>query len=254
MVSKKILIIGTEPPCPRCDYLTQMVKDIVSALGIQADVRHLAYTDAEARRLGESFGLQPGTAKDVARKASVDVNWDQVHTLIDTNNGELSCCSTAGAKWSPALDQALRPCEQMAHNVGIMMTPVLIMGDQLLHQGSVPDRETVIHWIQEYFVSQTESINNKHKVEVLGPGCEKCDTLYANVQQAVSNLDLKGNIAVRKRTDIKYFHKLSVFVTPALVINGSVISKGRVIPIDQIEEQIRAYISVARPRSKNMLP
>ena len=249
MVSKEVLIIGTEPPCPRCDYLTQMVKDIVSTLGIQADVRHLAYTDHEAKRFGESLGLQPGTAKDVARIASVDVNWDQVYTLIDTDNGESSCCSTAGGKWSPALDLALRPCEQMAHKVGILMTPVLIMGGQLLHQGSVPDRETVIHWIKEYFGSQTDTNDIEYMVEVLGPGCEKCDTLYDNVQQAVSNLDLKSKVAVRKRTDIKYFHELSVFVTPALVINGSVVSNGKVIPIDQIEEQIRDHISVEAPRS-----
>jgi hypothetical protein len=226
-----------------------MVKDIVNTLGTQVAVRHLAYTDAEARRFGESLGLKTGTAKDVARKVSVDVNWERVHTLIDKNNGESSCCSTAGAKWSPALDQALRPCEQIAHKVGIMMTPVLIMDGQLLHQGSVPDRETVIRWVQEYFGSQTESINNEHMVEVLGPGCEKCDTLYDKVQQAVSNLGLKSKITVRKRTDINYFHELSVFVTPALVINGSVISKGKLVPIDQIEEQIRNYISVARSRS-----
>ena len=249
MVSKKILIIGTEPPCPRCDYLTQMVKDIVSTLRIQADVRHLAYTDQEAKQFGESIGLQPGTAKDVARIASVDVNWNRVHTLIDTNNSESSCCSTAGAKWSPALDQALRPCEQMAHKAGIMMTPVLIMGGQLLHQGSVPDRDTVMHWIEKYFGIYNESNDNEYMVEVLGPGCEKCDTLHDNVRQAVSNLELKSKVAVRKRTDIKYFHELSVFVTPALVINGTVISKGKVIPIDQIEEQICDYISDAGPQS-----
>jgi hypothetical protein len=132
----------------------------------------------------------------------------------------------------------------MAHKVGIMMTPVLIMGSQLLHQGSVPDREAVIHWIQEYFGSRTESSDNEYMVEVLGPGCAKCDTLYDNVIQAVSNLGLEHKVTVRKRTDITYFHELSVFVTPAFVINKKVITKGKVIPVDQIEDKLCDHFSI----------
>ena len=31
MTIDEILIIGTEPPCPRCDYLKQKVVDIVNS-------------------------------------------------------------------------------------------------------------------------------------------------------------------------------------------------------------------------------
>ncbi|MEJ2478143.1 MAG: hypothetical protein P8Y40_11720 [Desulfobacterales bacterium] len=91
MATEEIWIIGTEPPCPRCVYLTRVVKDIVTTAGVPASVRHLAYTCDEARQFAASLGLQPGTAKDVARIAAVDVDWKRIHALIDgpTDSGRL---------------------------------------------------------------------------------------------------------------------------------------------------------------------
>lgn len=244
MTSEEILIIGTEPPCPRCDYLTRMVNDIVSTLGVPATVRHISYEDEEARRFGASLGLIPGTAKDVARKTTVDVDWGQIHALIDGPDRELSCCSTVAEKWSPELDRALRPCECMAHDVGIMMTPVLIIGGRLFHQGSVPERLTVTQWIKEFVGNRSGNPRSKHLVEILGPGCKKCDTLYDNVRQAVAKIDFSDRITIRKRTDVNYFHEMSVFVTPAMVINGSVVSKGKVTPVDQITDQLSELLSI----------
>jgi hypothetical protein len=83
MNAQEIWIIGTEPPCPRCDYLTRMVQDVVRDLGLTVSVRHMSYTGEEARRFAAACGLEPGTAKDDARKAAVDIDWDKVHALID---------------------------------------------------------------------------------------------------------------------------------------------------------------------------
>ena len=44
----KILIIGTQPPCPRCKLLTNVVSEIVKEFGIKAEVIHLSYTDEES--------------------------------------------------------------------------------------------------------------------------------------------------------------------------------------------------------------
>jgi small redox-active disulfide protein 2 len=73
-------------------------------------------------------------------------------------------------------------------------------------------------------------------VEVLGPGCAKCDQLYDNVLNAVSRAGLHERIMVRKRTDIGFFQKMGVAVTPGLVIDGQVVSKGRVLTTDQIAD------------------
>ena len=50
------------------------------------------------------------------------------------------------------------------------------------------------------------------KVEVLGPGCKRCEQLYANTTAAVSALDLSNTIEVIKVKDIKYFAKMGVFM------------------------------------------
>jgi Thioredoxin domain len=249
MANEEIWVIGTDPPCPRCDYLSRMVEDLVTTSGIPATVKHLAYTDDEARRFAATLGLEPGTAKDVARKAAVDVDWDRVHALIDSPAGETeanresSCCPTAATKWSPALDEALRPCERIASEHGILMTPVLVLGGRLLHQGSVPDRDNVSAWINEYFGDGVNQDPSQHIVEVLGPGCANCDSLYDNVRQAIALSGLGDRVSARKRTDIGYFVEMGVAVTPALVIDGLVISKGKVLPADEVAERLVGCLS-----------
>jgi hypothetical protein len=244
MTPGEIWIIGTEPPCPRCDYLTRMVKDIVAASGVPATVRHLSYTSEEARRFASSLGLEPGTAKDVARKAGVDVDWEKIHALIDENDRESTCCATAANQWSPALDEALRPCECLAHNAGILMTPAVVAGGRLIHQGSVPDRQKVKGWIQAYLGNGTDLRQRQHIVEVLGPSCEKCNRLYDNVVQAVAQSDNDDRLSVRRRTDIAYFREMGVLITPGLVIDGIVVSKGKVLTAKQVADRLSKHLSV----------
>ena len=76
------------------------------------------------------------------------------------------------------------------------------------------------------------------KIEVLGPGCKRCDQLYENVRAAVDDLNLSADIEVVKVSDINYFAKMGVFMTPGLVIDGEVISAGKLPSIDQIKEKI----------------
>jgi len=248
MRKDEIVIIGTEPPCPRCDYLAHMAQDIVNLLGLSIDVRHIAYSTDESRRFAASLGLDPGTAKDVAAKAAVDVDWDRVHALIDepdqitTISPELACCPTIATKWSPALDEVLRPCERIAQAAGIMMTPVLVLGGRLLHQGSVPERRQVYEWVQEYFPRGADKSPCQYTIEVLGSGCAKCDTLYDNTRQAVALLGLDDRVSIRKRTDMAYFQEMGVSVTPSLVVNRIVVSIGKVLSVDQVVEQLNGRL------------
>jgi small redox-active disulfide protein 2 len=76
------------------------------------------------------------------------------------------------------------------------------------------------------------------KVEVLGPGCKRCDQLYENTQNAVAELDSSGQIEIVKIGDINYFAKMGVFMTPGLVIDGEVVSTGKVLSPNQIKEII----------------
>lgn len=71
------------------------------------------------------------------------------------------------------------------------------------------------------------------QIEVLGPGCAKCEKLYERVQAAVRELELECEL--RKITDIDRIVAAGVMMTPALVVDGKVAASGRVLSVDDIK-------------------
>lgn len=51
--------------------------------------------------------------------------------------------------WTYELDEVLRLVENRAKEVGVMMTPVLIINGELKHQGSVPSSCKINEWLLE---------------------------------------------------------------------------------------------------------
>lgn len=76
------------------------------------------------------------------------------------------------------------------------------------------------------------------KVEILGTGCKRCDQLYENTQHAVADLASPAAIDIEKIGDVNYFAKMGVFMTPGLVIDGEVVSTGKVLSPNQIRQKI----------------
>ena len=76
------------------------------------------------------------------------------------------------------------------------------------------------------------------KIEILGSGCKRCDQLYENTLNAVSRVDSSAEIKVEKIGDVNYFTKMGVFMTPGLVIDGQVISTGKVPSAGEIANMI----------------
>lgn len=71
------------------------------------------------------------------------------------------------------------------------------------------------------------------KIQILGTGCPKCKTLTANAEEAVKQLGIEASIEkVEKITDIM---KFGIMTTPGLVVNGKVVSAGRLLPVDEIK-------------------
>ena len=69
-------------------------------------------------------------------------------------------------------------------------------------------------------------------IEVLGPGCAKCQTLAENAKAAIEKLGLDCELA--KVSEIDEIVKRGVMMTPALIVDGVVRSVGRVVSADQI--------------------
>ena len=78
------------------------------------------------------------------------------------------------------------------------------------------------------------------KLQVFGPGCKNCEQLYANAVSAAESLSAGGvSIAVEKVKDLDAMYRMGVFVTPTLAIDEEVTASGKVLSVEQIEEQIK---------------
>ena len=71
------------------------------------------------------------------------------------------------------------------------------------------------------------------KIEILGTGCKKCQQLESNAKQAVANLKLTAEVL--HITDPVEIAMRGVMSTPAMAINGKIVSKGQVISTEQIQ-------------------
>lgn len=76
------------------------------------------------------------------------------------------------------------------------------------------------------------------KVEILGTGCKKCQQLEANTKEAIANRQLDADVA--HITDTMEIIKRGVMKTPALVVDGKVLSQGKVLEPKAIEPLLPA--------------
>ena len=72
------------------------------------------------------------------------------------------------------------------------------------------------------------------KIQVLGPGCQKCKVLAERVTQAVQELGLECEI--EKVSDIKAIISFGIMSTPALAVDGAIKVSGHVPSLDRIKE------------------
>ena len=74
------------------------------------------------------------------------------------------------------------------------------------------------------------------RIEILGTGCPKCNALTENVKEALQKTNQTAEVV--KITDIKDMIAKGVMFTPGLIIDGKIVSQGRLLNVDQIKELI----------------
>lgn len=74
-------------------------------------------------------------------------------------------------------------------------------------------------------------------IKVLGPGCANCIKLENLVKEVVSESNLSAN--VEKVTDRDKFMDYGVMITPGLVVNGKVLSSGKIPTKSTLEHWLK---------------
>ena len=72
------------------------------------------------------------------------------------------------------------------------------------------------------------------EIKVLGTGCHKCNLLEKVTRKAVEEAGLEATII--KVEDMLEIMKLGILTTPALVVNGDVLLKGKVPSVKEMIE------------------
>jgi len=76
------------------------------------------------------------------------------------------------------------------------------------------------------------------KIQILGPGCPRCKTLAANVEQAVRATGVDAEI--EKVTGITEIAKFGIMMTPGLAFDGEVKSAGKILSPAEIAELLKS--------------
>jgi small redox-active disulfide protein 2 len=69
-------------------------------------------------------------------------------------------------------------------------------------------------------------------IKVLGGGCAKCRELKANTAEALKQLGMEEEVG--SVTDFAQIAAFGVMSTPALMVDGKVVSCGRVLKTDEV--------------------
>lgn len=75
--------------------------------------------------------------------------------------------------------------------------------------------------------TQSDSLLAKPTIRVFGSGCAKCKTLKENVLHALSSTGTQADFEYV--TDMDLIVEAGIIITPALEINGKIVSRGTVL-------------------------
>lgn len=75
-------------------------------------------------------------------------------------------------------------------------------------------------------------------VQILGTGCPKCQALESNAKAAIQSLGIVAE--VKKITDLDEIMGMGVMMTPALAVDGTVKSAGKLLTVPQIADLLKA--------------
>jgi small redox-active disulfide protein 2 len=71
------------------------------------------------------------------------------------------------------------------------------------------------------------------KIQVVGPGCPRCQATEKNVFEACAQMNLAADIS---HVDMKEIAKLGVIMTPAVIVDGKIVVSGKLPTIEELKK------------------
>lgn len=90
--------------------------------------------------------------------------------------------------------------------------------------------------VQSQANASADTQDGNVSIVVLGTGCAKCQTLEATAREALASSRIAGTVT--HVTDVSRIAAYGVMRTPALMVNGAVISQGLVPGVDEVRAVI----------------
>ena len=84
-----------------------------------------------------------------------------------------------------------------------------------------------------------ENVDGICCIKVLGAGCKSCHEQYENTKKAVQEMGL--SVEVEYITDMQKVMEYGVMSMPAIVVNETVASQGKVLKVGDVEKLIREF-------------
>lgn len=75
------------------------------------------------------------------------------------------------------------------------------------------------------------------KIEILGPGCPKCNALEESVRQSLAQLAQIAEVV--KVTDIKTMIEKGIMMTPGLIVDGKIVLQGKLPAVEEVKNLIK---------------
>ena len=87
------------------------------------------------------------------------------------------------------------------------------------------------------FIKASNMTQNNNNIKVLGSGCAKCNQLEQNTISALKSLNM--DTTIEHVTDFAQIASYGVMTTPALIIDGTVASYGKVLSEQEVIELLK---------------
>jgi len=142
----EIVVIGTEPPCIRCHTTFKRAKEVAQQFAEDIEVKKVAIHTEEAEKygkveaghgIGEAGGVKPDLEKMTKLMRELDelkADEEKNESLIDARLKDLEI--------------VLAPVKEKAKELGYLMTPVLVINNQIKSMDYVPSKEEIRAWIE----------------------------------------------------------------------------------------------------------